>query len=90
MLTHAQRSELNSMGTPKVRAHLRQWGRGSGADIGGFKCGSIARSDIVAWLVDQSSVNENDHFRIQFWILVGALIGISGVIAAVYFGLHPK
>src|SRR5215468_4892292 len=89
MLTQEQRSELSSMGAPKVRAHLQKWGRGQGADIGGFKCGFIVRSDIVAWLIDQSSVIESEQLRIQFWMIVAALIGISGVIAAVYFGFEP-
>jgi hypothetical protein len=76
------------MGAPNVRAHLLPWGKGRGADVGGFECGNINRGEIVDWLAAKHQHVERRQRWTLFWAVVGGVAGMASVGATIWFGLR--
>jgi len=75
-LTAVQRTETEALGPENVRLKLMYAGAARGADVPGFRCGSITRGTI-----EQSTLS---WAKIAGWAgIVGAVVGIVGIIVAI-------
>ena len=79
-LSEANLKELEEMGAQNVVLHLSKC---TGADIGGFKTGNMARGGIIAWLADKDHAEDRMQRRILFWAVVAGIAGIAGVVAMI-------
>jgi hypothetical protein len=87
-----QKAALEELGTQLVRLQLENYPRtGMGAEIGGFKCGGIARQDIVTWLTAKIREEEAQQARLLastlHWAKIAGWAGVIGAILALVFGV---
>jgi hypothetical protein len=78
-LTAVQRAELEALRPEYVRLKLMYAGPGRGADVPGFRCGSIMRGTIENWLVEQAAVEACREQSTLNWAKVAGWAGIAGV-----------
>src|SRR5262249_32617348 len=89
-LTAVQRAELEALRPETVRLKLMHAGPSRGADVPGFRCGSITRGTVENWLVEQAAVEALREQSTLSWAKVagwagiaGAIVGIVGIIVAI-------
>ena len=89
-LTAVQRTETEALGPENVRLKLMYAGAARGADVLGFRCGSITRGTIENWLVEQAAIEARREQSTLSWAkiagwagIVGAVVGIVGIIVAI-------
>jgi hypothetical protein len=89
-LTAVQRAELEALGPENVRLKLMYAGASRGADVLGFRCGSITRGTVENWLVEQAAIVARREQSTLSWAkiagwagIVGAIVGIVGIIVAI-------
>jgi hypothetical protein len=82
-LTKEQRAELEEHGAASIRFKLTQYGAGRGADISGFRCGTITRGDIEDWLIEQTKLETKQQSATLRWAKIAGWAGIASVVLAV-------
>lgn len=89
-LTAVQRVELEELRSENVRLKLMYAGASRGADVPGFRCGSIARGTIENWLIEQAAIEAHREQATLSWAkiagwagIVGAVVGVVGILVAI-------
>jgi hypothetical protein len=87
MLTSEQRAELESLGAGTVRVKLIPAGPGRGADVYGFKCGTINRGDIEDWLIEKHREETKLQVGTFNWAKIAGWAAIASGIVTVILGV---
>jgi hypothetical protein len=82
LLTEPQRTELEALGPDTVRFKLLHSGASRGADVHGFRCGTIQRGDVEDWLSKQAQFEAGQQAATLRWAMIAGWAGIIGVIIA--------
>lgn len=90
MLSKLQISELEALGSDRVRGKLSAWnggGSGPGSLIGGFKSGDMLCGDIDEWLSSKAALENHDKAATLLWAKIAGWTGIATLVITLLFAI---